>query len=54
MKNAIEVNHLVKNYKDVQAVRDISFTVEEGSFFAFLCVKGLSLILEKKKEDDLS
>ena len=40
MKNAIEVNHLVKNYKDVQAVRDISFTVEEGSFFAFLGVNG--------------
>ena len=38
MKNIIEVNHLVKNYKEVEAVRDISFTVEEGSFFAFLGV----------------
>ena len=40
MKNIIEVNHLVKNYKEVEAVRDISFTVEEGSFFAFLGVNG--------------
>ncbi len=40
MKNIIEVNHLVKNYKDVEAVRDISFSVEEGSFFAFLGVNG--------------
>ena len=40
MKNAIEVNNLVKNYKDVHAVRDISFSVEEGSFFAFLGVNG--------------
>lgn len=38
--NIIEVEHLVKNYKDVEAVRDISFTVEEGSFFAFLGVNG--------------
>lgn len=40
MKNAIEVKNLVKKYKEVQAVRDISFTVEEGSFFAFLGVNG--------------
>lgn len=38
--NIIEVEHLVKNYKDVEAVRDISFAVEEGSFFAFLGVNG--------------
>ena len=36
MSNIIEVKNLVKNYKDVHAVNDISFTVEEGSFFAFL------------------
>lgn len=36
----IEVTNLVKNYKDVKAVRDISFDVEEGSFFAFLGVNG--------------
>lgn len=40
MKNIIEVKHLIKNYKEVQAVRDISFSVEEGSFFAFLGVNG--------------
>ena len=38
MSNIIEVKNLVKNYKDVQAVRDISFSVKEGSFFAFLGV----------------
>ena len=36
----IEVTDLVKNYKDVQAVKVISFSVEEGSFFAFLGVNG--------------
>ena len=36
----IEVEHLVKNYKSVEAVRDISFTVEEGAFFAFLGING--------------
>lgn len=40
MKNIIEVNELVKNYKDVNAVNKISFSVEEGSFFAFLGVNG--------------
>ena len=40
MNNVIEVNNLVKNYRDVKAVNDISFTVEEGSFFAFLGVNG--------------
>ena len=36
----IEVNQLVKKYKDVEAVKGISFDVEEGSFFAFLGVNG--------------
>lgn len=40
MNNIIEVKNLVKNYKDVHAVNDISFTVEEGSFFAFLGING--------------
>ena len=40
MNSIIEVKNLIKNYKDVEAVRDISFTVEEGSFFAFLGVNG--------------
>ena len=28
MKNFIEVEHLVKNYKNIEAVKDISFNVE--------------------------
>lgn len=40
MKNIIEVNNLTKNYKDVEAVKGISFNVEEGSFFAFLGING--------------
>lgn len=40
MKNIIEVRNLTKSYKDVKAVNDISFTVEEGSFFSFLGVNG--------------
>ncbi len=40
MKNIIEVQNLVKNYKDVHAVQNISFNVEEGSFFAFLGING--------------
>lgn len=56
MTNAIEVKNLVKNYKQVEAVKDISFTVEEGAFFAFLGINGagksttiniLSTVLEK-------
>ena len=60
MANIIEVNRLVKNYKEVEAVRDISFTVEEGSFFAFLGINGagksttiniLCTVLEKTSGD---
>lgn len=40
MANAIEVSNLVKNYNQVKAVKNISFSVEEGSFFAFLGVNG--------------
>ena len=40
MKNIIEVSHLVKSYKDVLAVNDISFSVKEGSLFAFLGENG--------------
>ena len=60
MSNIIEVKNLVKNYKDVHAVNDISFTVEEGSFFAFLGINGagksttiniLCTVLEKTSGD---
>ncbi len=37
---AIEIEHLKKSYKEVQAVNDISFSVSEGEFFAFLGVNG--------------
>ena len=40
MSNIIEVKNLVKNYKDVHAVNDRAFTVEEGSFFAFFGING--------------
>jgi len=36
----IEVKNLVKNYKEVQAVKNISFYVEEGTLFAFLGPNG--------------
>lgn len=38
--NAIEIQHLKKYYKEVKAVDDISFSVREGEFFAFLGVNG--------------
>lgn len=40
MKDIIVVKDLVKNYKDISAVKGISFSVEEGSFFAFLGLNG--------------
>lgn len=40
MKNIIEVKNLIKDYGNVHAVKDISFSVEEGSFFAFLGING--------------
>ena len=40
MGYAIEIRNLKKYYKDVKAVDDISFSVEEGEFFAFLGVNG--------------
>lgn len=40
MSKIIEVSNLSKNYKDVKAVNDISFSVNEGEFFAFLGING--------------
>ncbi len=38
--NAIEVKNLIKNYEEIEAVKGISFHVEEDSFFAFLGPNG--------------
>lgn len=40
MNHIIEVDHLVKSYGTVKAVKDISFYVEEGGLFAFLGPNG--------------
>ncbi|WP_254434161.1 ATP-binding cassette domain-containing protein [Halobacillus sp. Marseille-Q1614] len=42
MHGTIEVNHLAKTFKkgNVKAVKDVSFTVNEGEFFAFLGPNG--------------
>lgn len=40
MEKVIEVSHLRKSYQDVQAVKDVSFYVEEGGLFAFLGPNG--------------
>lgn len=37
---AIEIENLKKNYGEVKAVNDLSFSVSEGEFFAFLGVNG--------------
>lgn len=53
---AIEVSNLIKNYGDIEAVKDVSFIVEKNSFFAFLGPNGagksttiniISTLLEK-------
>ncbi|MEK3934544.1 ABC transporter ATP-binding protein [Sporosarcina sp. FSL W7-1349] len=40
MNKIIEVNRLSKSFGNVQAVKDISFFVEEGSLFSFLGTNG--------------
>lgn len=40
LEKIIEVSHLQKYYKDVQAVKDVSFFVEQGGLFAFLGPNG--------------
>src|SRR4029079_1060767 len=38
--SAIEVRNLVKSYKDVPVLHDVSFTVERGTVFALLGANG--------------
>ena len=40
MNKIIEVNHLKKSYGDLDAVKDISFYVEQGKLFSFLGPNG--------------
>jgi ABC-2 type transport system ATP-binding protein len=40
MANAIEVEHLSRSFGEFQAVKDISFAVEQGDLFAFLGPNG--------------
>lgn len=38
--NSIEIKHLTKNFGDIKAVDDLSFSVEKGTFFSFLGTNG--------------
>ncbi len=55
--NIIEIKNLKKYFKDVKAVDDISFRVEEGELFAFLGLNGagksttISIICSLLKKD---
>ena len=55
--NVIEIERLKKYFGEVKAVDDISFTVQEGEFFAFLGVNGagksttISIICGKERRD---
>jgi len=40
MNSIIRVKHLTKNFKDIKAVDDLSFTVEEGLVYGFLGQNG--------------
>lgn len=40
METAVRVEHLVKQFKEVRAVDDISFRIEKGELFGFLGVNG--------------
>ena len=40
MSQIIEVEHLTKSFGDINAVKDVSFTVAEGQIFAFLGPNG--------------
>ncbi len=57
MNKIIEISHLKKYYGAVKAVDDISFSVGEGEFFAFLGVNGagksttISVLCGKEEKD---
>lgn len=57
MTKIIEVQQLTKSFKNVDAVKNISFHVEEGSLFAFLGTNGagksttISVLLTLLKQD---
>lgn len=38
--NIIEIDHLIKSFGNIRAVRDLSFRVKEGELFAFLGLNG--------------
>lgn len=40
MENIIEINNLNKSFKEVHAVKDLSFRVKRGELFAFLGING--------------
>lgn len=40
MRNVIEIKNLKKSFGDVEAVKNLSFSVREGELFAFLGVNG--------------
>lgn len=57
MNNIIEIKNLNKSFKDVKAVKDLSFKVREGELFAFLGLNGagksttISIICGQLKKD---
>lgn len=53
MNRIIEVEHFTKRYGDFIAVDDISFTVDEGSIFAFLGPNGAGKITMVKMMADV-
>lgn len=57
MKNIIEIENLNKSFKDIKAVKNLSFKVKEGELFAFLGLNGagksttISIICGQLKKD---
>ncbi len=40
MKSILQLNHLHKNYGNIQAVSDLSFTIEKGNVYGILGPNG--------------